>query len=256
MQRRTDTATFLIDPPPDSSIQQLTGSALRENFSGPVEVCVNLNPVPNGASLLHFNSATRQWEDFTQRPVPTNGPICAVVNSLSPFAVAVPIQQNTAAAITSAGNATIQFGSPASFTVTSTGTPIPAISLSGILPGGILFADNGNGTAALAGTAIAGSGGLYPVTITAANGVNPNATQSFVLTVNQAPAITSANNANRVFALTLTHELSLGVEFVVSVNRQCDRVTNCPDITTKKVESVRPLPYSLRQKRWTLKPAA
>lgn len=151
MQRRTDTATFLIDPPPDSSIQQLTGSALRENFSGPVEVCVNLNPVPNGASLLHFNSATRQWEDFTQRPVPTNGPICAVVNSLSPFAVAVPIQQNTAAAITSAGNATIQVGSPASFTVTSTGTPIPAISLSGILPGGILFADNGNGTAALAG---------------------------------------------------------------------------------------------------------
>jgi hypothetical protein len=38
----------------------------------------------------------------------------------------------------------------------------------------------------------AGTGGTYPLTITAANIVLPNATQSFTLTVNQAAAITSA----------------------------------------------------------------
>ena len=54
------------------------------------------------------------------------------------------------------------------------------------------FVDNGDGTATLAGTPAAGTGGTYPLTITAANGVLPDATQSFTLTVDQAPAITSA----------------------------------------------------------------
>src|SRR5262249_59499343 len=50
-------------------------------------------------------------------------------------------------------------------------------------------------TGVLSGTPAAGTGGMYPLTFTAANGVPPNAVQSFTLTVNQAPAITSANNA-------------------------------------------------------------
>ena len=56
------------------------------------------------------------------------------------------------------------------------------------------FLDNGDGTAALAGTPDAGTGGTYALTITAANGVLPDATQSFTLTVDQAPSITSADN--------------------------------------------------------------
>ena len=56
------------------------------------------------------------------------------------------------------------------------------------------FVDNGNGTATLSGTPAAGTGGTYPLTITASNGVGTPATQSFTLTVNQAPAITSANS--------------------------------------------------------------
>ena len=43
--------------------------------------------------------------------------------------------------------------------------------------------DNGNGTATLAGTPNAGTGGTYPLTITASNGVAPNAIQNFTLTV-------------------------------------------------------------------------
>ena len=57
------------------------------------------------------------------------------------------------------------------------------------------FTDNGDGTATLAGTPAAGTGGSYPLTITAANGTAPDATQAFTLTVNQAPAITSGDSA-------------------------------------------------------------
>ena len=52
------------------------------------------------------------------------------------------------------------------------------------------FIDNGDGTATLAGTPAAGTGGTYPITITASNGVAPDATQTFTLTVDEAPAIT------------------------------------------------------------------
>ena len=76
--------------------------------------------------------------------------------------------------------------------MTSTGTPTAALSESGSLPSGVTFFDNGNGTATLAGTPAAGTGGIYPITITANNGISPAASQSFTLTVDQAPAITSA----------------------------------------------------------------
>ncbi len=45
----------------------------------------------------------------------------------------------------------------------------------------------------LSGTAATGSGGTYPLTITANNGVGSEATQTFTLTVHEAPAFTSAN---------------------------------------------------------------
>jgi len=57
------------------------------------------------------------------------------------------------------------------------------ISLSGVLPGGVTFTDNGDGTATLAGAPAVGSGGVYPLTFTASNGIQPAATQVFTLTV-------------------------------------------------------------------------
>jgi hypothetical protein len=99
---------------------------------------------------------------------------------------------NQAPAITSAASTTFTVGSAGSFNVTTTGVPASSVSKTGALPTGVTFTDNGNGTATLAGTPAAGTGGSYPLTITASNGVLPNAQQSFTLTVNQAPAITSA----------------------------------------------------------------
>ncbi len=85
--------------------------------------------------------------------------------------------------ITSAASTTFTVGSPGSFTVTTTGNPIPSISETGSLPSGVTFVDNGDGTATLSGTPASGTQGTYPLTITASNGVPPDATQNFTLTV-------------------------------------------------------------------------
>src|SRR5207249_286941 len=77
------------------------------------------------------------------------------------------------------------------FTVTATGFPAPSLSETGTLPSGVTFNPS---TGLLSGTPAAGTGGSYPISFTAANGIGTNATQSFTLSVNQAPAITSANN--------------------------------------------------------------
>src|SRR4029077_11256844 len=97
---------------------------------------------------------------------------------------------NQAPAITSSNATTFTAGAAGTFTVTTTGFPTPAITRGGVaLPSGVTFVDNGNGTGTLAGTPASGSGGTYAITFTA--GSSP--AQSFTLTVNQAPAITSSN---------------------------------------------------------------
>ena len=95
--------------------------------------------------------------------------------------------------ITSSSASTFTVGEAGSFFVTTTGSPIPLPRESGTLPTGVSFTDSGNGTAALTGTPSPGSGGSYPFTITASNGVGSPAVQDFTLSVDQAPAVTSPN---------------------------------------------------------------
>ncbi|MFZ3266287.1 MAG: choice-of-anchor D domain-containing protein [Terriglobales bacterium] len=96
--------------------------------------------------------------------------------------------------ITSGSSTTFTVGVAGTFTVTTTGSPTPTTSESGSLPSGVSFQDNGNGTGTLSGTPGAGTGGVYNITFGASNGVSPNASQSFTLYVDQAPAITSASS--------------------------------------------------------------
>ncbi len=93
-----------------------------------------------------------------------------------------------APAFTSAASALFTAGQPGSFTVTTSGTPVPALTLTGTLPSGLAFRDNGNGTATVAGTPAAGSPGTYTVQLAAANGLEPNAGQTLTVTVAPAPA--------------------------------------------------------------------
>lgn len=94
-----------------------------------------------------------------------------------------------APAITSGDTTAFTVGQAGSFTVTTFGYPTAGLSKSGSLPTGVTFVDNSDGTATLAGTPAAGTAGTFSLTITAGNGTSPDATQSFTLTVNAAPAL-------------------------------------------------------------------
>jgi hypothetical protein len=90
---------------------------------------------------------------------------------------------NPAPVITSAPTATFGVGEAASFTITTTGSPAPLLSISGTLPPGLSFVDHENGTATISGTPTFMAQGTYPLTITAHNGNGPDAVQTFNLTV-------------------------------------------------------------------------
>jgi hypothetical protein len=97
--------------------------------------------------------------------------------------------------ITSAASTDFTVGQAGTFSVTTSPGVDPAgdgkVTLSAPaneLPGGVNFTDHGNGTATLGGKPSTGTSGVYDVTITASNGVAPDATQTFVLTVLDAPS--------------------------------------------------------------------
>ena len=96
--------------------------------------------------------------------------------------------------ITSASSANSIVGAAFSFTVTTTGAPTAALTELGNLPAGISFKDNGDGTATISGTPASGSGGSYPIQITAGNSVG-GSSQSFTLSNAEAPTITSPATA-------------------------------------------------------------
>ncbi|MFZ3266792.1 MAG: protease pro-enzyme activation domain-containing protein, partial [Terriglobales bacterium] len=95
-------------------------------------------------------------------------------------------------AIMTPNSTTFVVGTAGSFTVGTAGIPVPSISETGALPAGVTFVDNGNGSGTLSGTPTAG--GVFNISFTAQNGIGSPVTQAFTLTVNQPPAITSANN--------------------------------------------------------------
>jgi hypothetical protein len=93
--------------------------------------------------------------------------------------------------ITSANSLATSPGATVSFQVTGTGYPAPTFGFAGALPKGMDFDST---TGKFFGTPEAGSGGLYSGTISATNPVK-SVSQSFSVTVNQAPAISSASEA-------------------------------------------------------------
>lgn len=87
-------------------------------------------------------------------------------------------------AITSSDSAPATVGSPFSFTVTTSGTPVPSITKKGKLPKHLKLVDQGNGTALISGTPT--KAGVYHFTIKATFGQGmrgQSVDQPFTLTV-------------------------------------------------------------------------
>ena len=175
----------------------VTGSFTIETTGQPTPVLSITGTLPSGVSFSDHGDGTAV---LGGTPAAGSGGSYPLTFSASngigqPATQSFTLTVNQAPAITSAASTSFQSGSAATFTVTTNGFPGATLSVSGSLPTGVSFTNNGNGTATIAATAAANPGGVYPVTITASNGVAPQATQNFVLTMNQAPAITSAPTA-------------------------------------------------------------
>jgi hypothetical protein len=87
--------------------------------------------------------------------------------------------------ISSGVSATFTVGRAGSFRIQTTGFPIPALNETGSLPSGVTFSANG----VISGSPAAGTAGTYPLTIRASNGLRPDVSQHFVLTVTAPSAI-------------------------------------------------------------------
>jgi Bacterial Ig-like domain (group 3)/Kelch motif/Galactose oxidase, central domain len=121
----------------------------------------------------------------------TNGFSDAASNNGLPLAGPEPtVQIGAAPKITSGNTATFTFGTPGtSFTVTTTGVPLPTVSESGSLAPGLSFTANSDGTATISGTPT--TAGSYPITITAHSGFGPDATQTLTIVVNKADSVST-----------------------------------------------------------------
>jgi hypothetical protein len=90
----------------------------------------------------------------------------------------------SAPAITSPQTAIFTVGTTGQFTIVVAGAPSPVLSFNGNLPAGVTFNPT---TRVLGGKPALGSAGIYRLTLTASNGVAPDATQLFSLVVQGLP---------------------------------------------------------------------
>jgi len=154
----------------------------------------------NGIATLAGNAAPGAGGTYTFTLTAHNG---IGADATQTFTLTV----DEAPTIKSNPGATFTVGITSTFTVTTTGYPVPTLSdsndaLLGSL--GLTFTGQSNGTATLAGTPGSSTGGTYTFTITAHNGIGSDAKQTFTLTIDQPAAITSAAGATFTVGATST----------------------------------------------------
>lgn len=111
--------------------------------------------------------------------------------------------------INSASSASVVVGVPGSFSISATGFPVPVITETGALPTGMSFS---NGS--FSGSPAPGSAATYPITISASNGISPDATQSFTLTVRPIGITTTSLPSGSIY--TKTNKVTYSVTLAVS----------------------------------------
>jgi hypothetical protein len=173
---------------PALSYAGFTGSGWNCSASGQNVSCTNDSPDTESSSYpeltIDVNVSGTASGSISNSVTVSGGGAASTASNTDTITIDTP------PVITSAGSTTFNVGTSGTFTVTANGYPAPTFSETGPLPSGVTLTSGG----VLAGTPAAGTGGSYPITFTASNGVSPNATQSFTLTVDQSPAITSASS--------------------------------------------------------------
>jgi hypothetical protein len=152
------------------------------------------DPVGGGAVTLCGEGAIDQRG--VARP---QGPTCDI------GAVEIAVEAPT---LSGPDHATFVTGQADSVGFTTTGVPTPHITTSGPLPAGVTLDDAGDGTATLHGTPAAGTAGTYHFTVTASNGIDPDATIEFTLLVIDPLEVTTTSLPNGVIGTPYSASLA------------------------------------------------
>ena len=177
-----DTATFVAGK---QGAFQVTASGTPSPTISLAEGKLPAGMTLNGSGLLSGTPEAGTGGTYSLQLKASNG---IGVDAVQTFTLVV--QQ--APVFTSAPSAAFQVGVDGKFQVLVQAVPGAKISLAtGALPNGLSF-DAVSGL--VSGKAIAGTGGVYKLTLKASNALG-EATQAFTLTVTESPAITSPNRA-------------------------------------------------------------
>jgi mono/diheme cytochrome c family protein len=203
-------ATIAFSAPADTGGTGITGYAASCTPSGsgtgtvsPIVVAGLINGTTYSCSVRASNSVGQ-------------GPASGTV-------MVTPAPTPTPPTFTSAASTTFTVNAPGSFTATASGTPATFTwSQTGTLPIGITFSTS---TGVLSGTPT--QAGSFPLTLGVSNGVMPNASQSFTLTVAKASQTISFDNPGTrtlgagAVALAAVATSSLAVSFVSDTPAVC-----------------------------------
>jgi hypothetical protein len=140
-----------------------------------------LSFVDNGNNTASLSGTPTKTGSFPIKVSATN----SAGQSTQDFTISV----DGAPSFTSSPSTNFGYDTYDSFSFSASGYPAPSFTESGSLPAGLSFSASG----VLSGTPTAV--GSFPFTVTASNGVSPDATQNFNLTIGSAPTISSTNSA-------------------------------------------------------------
>lgn len=205
-------ATIAFSAPTDTGGAAITGYAVSctpsGSASGPVSPIVVLGLTNNQAYSCSVRASNGAG----------TGPASSTVS-------VTPVPTPTAPVFSSATSTSFTVNAAGTFTVLATGNPSAmTYSRTGALPSGVTF-NTSNGV--LAGTPALGTAGSYPLVLGATNGVVPDASQMFTLTVAKAnQTITFTGPATQNFStalvpLTATASSGLGVVFTTATPGVC-----------------------------------
>jgi Putative Ig domain len=157
--------------------------------------------VPAAGTWLHFEAHHNGTATFSGTPPEsaggTYGTTVIATSSAGIGSQALTITVDAAPVIASPSSLTVRIGSGIRFTFSAQGYPAVRPQVTGVLPKGLtLAAGRGIRSTTMSGTpsVIPNSGGVYPLTVSAANGVGTPGVQQFVLTIAIVPEFTSAKS--------------------------------------------------------------
>ncbi|GAA4167864.1 beta strand repeat-containing protein [Gryllotalpicola koreensis] len=159
----------------------VTFTAAGSGFPAPA---VRWQRSDDGTSWADVPGATSATLSFASAAADDGAQFRAVFTNAAGSAATAPatLTVHAPVAITSApSTGFVRFRSGTTAQITTSGTGPITLTLSGALPAGLTFTDNGDGTATIGGTATAPPG-RFPLTVTA-HGFGPDATAQLMVTV-------------------------------------------------------------------------